>query len=86
MHGLESYLDDMRAKSRMVKLLIVECCPYVCYLVDGLLINCLNKVSFRIVLVIVIIPFHSFTFSLMQSRPFGVSLLIAGHDENGPSL
>ncbi|PON64171.1 Proteasome, subunit alpha/beta [Parasponia andersonii] len=22
----------------------------------------------------------------MQSRPFGVSLLIAGHDENGPSL
>lgn len=22
----------------------------------------------------------------LQSRPFGVSLLIAGHDENGPSL
>lgn len=25
-------------------------------------------------------------FALLQSRPFGVSLLIAGHDENGPSL
>jgi 20S proteasome subunit alpha 5 len=26
------------------------------------------------------------TYLLLQSRPFGVSLLIAGHDENGPSL
>lgn len=25
-------------------------------------------------------------FIFVQSRPFGVSLLIAGHDENGPSL
>jgi len=24
--------------------------------------------------------------NFLQSRPFGVSLLIAGHDENGPSL
>ena len=33
--------------------------------------------------------FYVFTygdFSPLQSRPFGVSLLIAGHDEKGPSL
>lgn len=29
---------------------------------------------------------YAISFSLWQSRPFGVSLLIAGHDENGPSL
>lgn len=29
---------------------------------------------------------HAISFFSLQSRPFGVSLLIAGHDENGPSL